>query len=304
MPTMNATDERQPPPLDLDLVQCFVEVARTQSFTSASKRLFRTQSAISVRIRRLEQLLGTRLFVRTSRSVQLTIDGERFLAHASRLLAANYDAIQSVTGRPRLTRLRLGIVEYLAPHRLPAILRDAQQSLPGVEVTTRADLSAELLRLLDRGELDLVIVKHQPDRPGGRVVMSEPMHWIGATHCVPNPLCPDLCLIPGPCAFRSAALDALTAAGRSWTEVVTSSSVMAVQACVRAGLGVTVLGASSLAPGLRALSPIDGWPPLDPMQISAYGTVDADVASRILRMITGTDSALPAPDGLSSRLAA
>ena len=196
--------------LDIDLIRCFVAVSDAQSFTGAAKRLCRSQSAVSTRVQRLEELLGAELFFRNSRQVRLTAAGEQFLNYAIGLLRLNDEAV-GMLGRGNLEgRLRLGIVEYLVPHRLPELLTRIRRLLPKVELSVKVALSEALLHAFDVGELDVVLVKEQETRGSSQLFREEKLHWVANQHLASPPPLVHLCLLPAPCAFRTAAIAALS----------------------------------------------------------------------------------------------
>jgi DNA-binding transcriptional LysR family regulator len=275
---MAATD------LDMELIRCFLGVAVTRNFTAAARKLHRTQSAVSMRIRRLEEVLGCKLLERSSRHVALTPDGELFLPHAARLLALNDEALGQMRAGPASTSLRVGIVEYLAPQQLPAMLAAFRRSSPQLRLEVRLALSAPLLEALDSGEIDVAIAKADPRRPGGLHLWREQMAWTCAD-ALADPVRParvPLLLLQAPCAYRAAALDALARARIAWDEVLTTSSIHGVEAAIRSGLGYTVLGRSALQPGMRVLQARDGWPELPAVELAAYGTAAALAAAQPL----------------------
>jgi DNA-binding transcriptional LysR family regulator len=271
--------------LDLDLVRCFVAVAQANSFTQAARTVHRSQSAVSTRVLRLEETLGTRLFDRNSRSVLLTSDGERFLGYALRMLQLNDAAVGELMNGQLSGTLSLGIVEYLAPHRLPVLLAKAKRQMPRLELSVRLGLSDELLSRFDEGQLDVVLVKHQDDRAGGRSLLTEKLVWVQGEQSAHTSEDVPLCLLPSPCAFRSAAIDALTQLRRPWHEAITASSILGVQACVIAGLGVTALGESSVVKGMSRIPPGEQWPALPDLQISVYGQQNEATARSIVDLI-------------------
>lgn len=257
--------------LDIDLIRCFVAVSDAQSFTGASKRLCRSQSAVSTRVQRLEELLGVELFSRNSRQVALTAAGEQFLNYAIGLLRLNDEAVGMV-GRSSLEgHLRLGIVEYLVPHRLPELVARIHRLFPRVELSVRVALSEALLHAFDGGELDVVVVKEQEGRGSPRLFREEKMLWVANQHLERPPPSVHLCLLPAPCAFRTAAISALNSSGIQWREAVTLSGVVGVQSCINEGLGVSVLCESALAHGLLALPQNNAaWPILPTIRLVTY----------------------------------
>jgi len=257
--------------LDIDLIRCFVAVSDAQSFTGASKRLSRSQSAVSTRVQRLEELLGTELFFRNSRQVRLTAAGEQFLNYAIGLLRLNDEAV-GMLGRSNLEgRLRLGIVEYLVPHRLPELLTRIRRLLPRVELSVKVALSEALLHAFDSGELDVVVVKEQEARGSPQLFREEKLHWVANQYLERPPSLVHLCLLPAPCAFRTAAIGALSSSTVPWRESFTLSGVVGVQGCIKEGLGISVLCESALDEGLVALPQgRAAWPVLRGIRLVTY----------------------------------
>ena len=164
------------PDLDIDLLRSFVAVAETRHFTRAAERLNCVQSAVSMKIKRLETVVGVRLFDRTRRSVRLTVDGEMLLRHAHRMLRLNDEALADF-GRPSAVgRVRLGATDTSMCY-LPAILSRFAGSYPLVELEVRCDRSWEALDALDAGEVDLAFVTQPCGRTGGEPVRREPLLW-------------------------------------------------------------------------------------------------------------------------------
>lgn len=264
------------PDLDLDTLRSFVAVVDTGGFTAAGDLLGRTQSAISVKIRKLEEGLGRRLFVRTSRSLALTPDGELLLSYARRLLDLNDEAVLRFAEPGAEGSLRLGVGEYFVPQYLPGLLRQFVRVFPRVHIEVKVALGNVLLHALEQGELDIVITKRNKGMTDGRVIWTEPLVWVGAPDFLSVPGVPlPLCSLPPPCAFRQRALEVLAAAQRPWRVVYTSESIMGVQAAASAGLGVAVVAQTSIAPGVKVLGAEDGLPPLGDVDIAVFGETAA-----------------------------
>jgi DNA-binding transcriptional LysR family regulator len=145
------------PDLDLDLVRCFITVVESGSFTQAAKRLRLTQSAVTLKIKRLEDLIQRRLFLRTIKPLELSLEGEIVLGYASRLLDLNREVIQRVAGPPETNLLRLGIVEHFGYHYFPVWLSEFKRGWPNVQIVTDMGMSCDLLKGLEEERYDLVI---------------------------------------------------------------------------------------------------------------------------------------------------
>ena len=256
--------------LDLDLVRTFVTIADTRSFTRTGERLGRTQSAISLQVRRLEDRLGVRLLARDPRRVGLTEAGESFLPKARRLLRVNDEIIAEVTGEDLEGEVRLGAPEDFATVHLPDILGAFARAHPRVALAVTCDLTLNLLDRLQAGALDLALVKREPLGPDlGVRVWREPLVWVAADRGVLKPEAPaPLVIAPAPCVYRRRAVAALEARGRTWRAAYTSPSLAGQHAALRAGLGLTVLPREMVPDDLVLLGEADGLPPLEDAEIA------------------------------------
>lgn len=249
------------PNLDIDLLRTFVAVAETGSFTAAAGLVARTQSAVSMQVKRLEELLGRRVLERSSRSLALTGEGELLLDLARRMLALNDEGLRRIARPPLQGRVRLGVTEYFVPNELAGLLGRFAQAHPGVQLEVRMGLSRELRADLDAGRLDAAIVRLEGARPARAVIWSEPQHWVCAEGAAPprgEPV--PLVLLPEPCVLRRFALETLRAQKRPSRVAYTGSSMASVQAAVLAGLGVSIVSRSSVVPGMQVLPRGRTWP--------------------------------------------
>tara|TARA_R110000868_G_scaffold89055_3_gene248047 strand:- start:352 stop:1215 length:864 start_codon:yes stop_codon:yes gene_type:complete len=229
--------------LDIDLLRTFVTIADLGSFTAAGARLGRTQSTISLQVKRLEALVSRILFERTARSVRLTLDGQVLLGSARKILHMNDKVIAELTEPDVRGRVRLGVPEDFATAHLPDILALFTEAHPLVELEVTCDLTLNLLDRFHAGAFDLVLVKREPAAaPQGVRVWREPLVWVARNQEAVdgNELIP-LVVSPEPCVYRKRATDALDAGGRTWRIAYTSTSLAGAQAAVKAGLGISVL---------------------------------------------------------------
>jgi len=240
--------------LDIDLLRSFAAVADTGSFTAAGELVARSQSAISIQIKRLEETLGQRVFERTSRSLALTPAGEALLGYARRILELNDESIRRIAEAPITGVIRLGITEYFVPTELPRILSRFAAAYPGVQLQVRMGLSRDLRKEMAVGDLDAVIVRLAP-RERAKTIWSEAQVWVAREDfelargdAVP------LALLPAPCVLREHALESMKRLKRPWKVCFTGSSMVSVQAAVSAGLGLSIIPRSSLLPGMKVLT--------------------------------------------------
>ena len=242
--------------LDLDLLRCFVTIAETGSFSRAGDRLGRTQSTISLQVKRLEDMLGRAVFARTPRSLSLTGEGERLLGPARQLLRLN-DATLAELFEPDMTgRVRLGVPEDFATAHLPAVLAAFAKAHPLVELEVTCDLTLNLLDKFHSGAFDLVLVKREPTAPlEGMRVWREPLVWVARDQLAVAGLATiPLVVSPEPCVYRKRATDALDAMGRKWRVAYTSTSLAGSISAVNAGLGITVLPREMVPDHLTAIT--------------------------------------------------
>lgn len=256
--------------LDLDLVRAFVAVAEAKNFTRAGARLGRTQSTISLQIKRLEEQLDSELFSRDPRSVALTAQGEALLAQARRLLRLNDEIIGEIFEHSLEGEVRFGAPEDFATTHLPGILGDYARAYPHVSLSVTCDLTLNLMDKMGQGELDLALIKREPASvAAGQPVWRERLVWVGAGKDVFSPDAPiPLIVAPSPCVYRKRATSALDSAGREWRVAYTSPSLAGQHAALRAGLGVTALPTEMTPKDLVQFGPEHGFPPLADSEIT------------------------------------
>ena len=145
------------PDLDLDLLRGFVAVAERGGFTAAGVALGLTQSAVSLKVKRLEEVLGRPVFLRTSRAVSLTREGETLLAYARRMLALNDEAVRRMIAPAATGRLRLGVADHFIPRNLAPMLASFARAYPELRLAVEVGRSHELRAEQERGQHDLVL---------------------------------------------------------------------------------------------------------------------------------------------------
>jgi DNA-binding transcriptional LysR family regulator len=257
--------------LDIDLLRSFVAVADAKGFTAAGKVLGRSQSAVTVKIQRLEELVDRQLLKRTSRSLSLTEEGELLLGYARRILDLHDEGLRRVTAPPLDGTLHLGVDDHFVPDRLPLLLSRLAKTYPRVKLEVVINSGITLLESLNAGRLDLVIASATAGqgRPG-QLLFHEPLVWVASNDFILDVSdSVPLVLKPPPCHCRKEALAALQRIGRPWTSIYTCNSVPSIQAVVLAGLGVSVLGAHSVQNGMRVLQ--DELPALPSIDIMLFG---------------------------------
>jgi DNA-binding transcriptional LysR family regulator len=267
--------------LDLELLRSFVSVVDSGGFTRAGERVHRTQSTVSQQIKRLEDDVGQPLLNRTGKDVTPTEAGERLLSYARRLLSLAEEA-RDVMARPgHEGAIRLGIPEDFAAYRLAKMLATFSRSHPGLRLDVRADQSMYLRRDLERGDLDLALLKRDANEKGGIAVWPERVHWVTSKSHPVDTKTGSVPLIgfPGGCLYRARAIHALESAGRAWHMAYSSSSLAGIQAAVAAGLGLCILSEIAIQADHRVLTAKDGFAPIDRTEMALLASPDANPAT-------------------------
>ncbi|MBR0951363.1 LysR family transcriptional regulator [Bradyrhizobium canariense] len=258
------------PVLDPDLLKAFLAVAEHRSFTRAAHVLNRTQSAVSVQIRRLEERLGVRLFHRTRSGVTLSVAGHELLVYAKRLLDLNAEAVDALRAGKREAVVRLGVMDDYGTIVIPPLLAHFAKCHPEIRVEIETGLTATMpARLGDA--YDLVIAMHPEGCGDGELLRPEQAVWAAAkSYPAQAQDTLPVALYPPGCLFRQWATEALDAAGRPWRLAFVSRTLAAVEAIAAEGLAITVVKAGTMPPRLRALSERDGLPPLPAADIRLH----------------------------------
>lgn len=255
--------------IEPELLQTFVAIAETGSFTDAAKRVYRTQSAVSMQIKRLEELLGHPVFTRNGRAVRLTYHGEILLGHARRILKANQEAIAAFVQPELQGTVSLGAVDEYAIAFLPAVLARFAQNHPLVHVEVVCDTTRNLVERLDSDSLDFALITHDQGANSGTILLEEPMMWVTLAAQTAHRQDPvPLATFREGCFFRQCAIDSLAKQGRPYRLAYSSVSLTGVLAALRAGIAVSVLPRSNVTGDLRILDERDGFPVLSSYQIA------------------------------------
>lgn len=268
--------------LDIDAVHAFVMVADLKSFTRAAEAIDSTQSAVSLKIKRLEDLLGRRLLERTPRRVQLSAEGSVFLASARALVAAHQGALGSFDLVQR--RLVIGISHHIVGAELPILLKHLKSAHPSLIVELRVSTSRDLLDAFDRGELEgAIVLRHDNRRLDGDVLFQEGFGWMASrdfVHSQGQAL--HLATQAEPCSVRSMAITALSGAGTAWTEVFVGGGVMTIGAAVSAGLAVAAMARRVAPPGLIDVGSALGLPALPMREVVLYSSASSAQSRTVL----------------------
>src|SRR5215472_348439 len=272
---------------DTGLLRSFVAVAESGGFTNAAKLLNSTQSTVSAQIQRLEEEAGQLLFVRSTRSVQLTSAGETLLGYARTILRLNEDARMRLSGPSPAGRIRIGANEDLTDDWLPKVLSHFGNKYPEVEL--EIGIGPRLFQMVETQELDLAVRSFCRGRNEGRSLWSDRLVWaFSASAEVPSVL--PLAFFPEPCPYREAALRALAGSQKRWRIVSTSPSLAGVRAAAMAGLALTPLPRQAIKRGLRILGTKDKMPRLPEIEyvLKARESDTRPAVSALASLIQGT----------------
>lgn len=256
------------PPLESDLLRIFVAVAQAGNVTHAGERLGRTQSAVSMQVRRLEEAVGVSLFARGPRGVALTAEGRRLLPYARRIVGLVDETTAAMRAAPLDGPVRVGIPEEYNQTVLPNALAAFAEIHPHIEVTVLCGYTAQQLAALDADELDLAILFDWCDGIAGEVLAIDPTVWVTSLahgrHLER----------PAPVAVywrsswcRDFALRSLERHAIAYRIAYTCDTSGGLRSAVASGLAIAPLSRSNIPPGACELTVADGFPPIDSSRV-------------------------------------
>lgn len=251
------------PAMDIDLIRTFEAIRETRSFTAAARQVGRTQSAVSLQMKRLEDQLGRSLFIRGRNPVELSPHGEQFSIYARRMLAAYDDALAAFDRRSVEGTVVLGLPSDYAPRILPLVLQRFVSIYPLARVDIAIDESRHLVRRLAEGAVDLAFVtKGQGPTNSVEPVFREPVVWVGPLNDVhlDDPL--PLAIWSEDAITTRWMTEGLDGIGRNHRIAVTSPDITGLRSAVEAGLAVSVMASCSVTEKMRVLGSAEGLPPL------------------------------------------
>jgi DNA-binding transcriptional LysR family regulator len=297
--------------LDMDVLRSLVAFCDRGTLALAAAHVGRTQAALSLQMRRLEEQVGEALFERAARRLVLTEAGEVLAGYARRILALNDEAQQVVRATRLSGQLRFGASQDFGEAWLPPVLAQFRKAHPSVALEIRVDGGTRLVAAVEAGEIDMGLALGLGERAQAITIGHLPLVWIAHrdfrwTRGTPLPLA----VFTAPCRFRNKGVAALDAAGIPWTVALTSPGLHGVWAAVNAGLGVTVRTPEGLLPGLEVADRRLKLPDLGNVDVSLYvarGRRSAAVENlaqmlreRLARRILELEAATP-PSALARR---
>lgn len=276
-----------PTNLDMDVLRALVIAMEHGGFARAAERLGRTQSAISLQMKKLEEQVGQPLFRKVGRTVALTDAGDLLLGYARRLVALNDEALSAARGRAMDGTVRVGFPQDLAERWLPAVLGSFHRAHPRIHVEAQVGRGRDLRARVAQGTLDLALAFGEIDGPAAAPLGTAaatlahlPVAWVaadgfradpGADPGTPVPLA----LLDAPCMFRQHGIERLDGDGRPWRITFTSPSLSGLWAAVEAGLGVTIRTPLGLPDTLTILEPGHGLPTLGSVPLELHRALSA-----------------------------
>ncbi|RKP53782.1 LysR family transcriptional regulator [Pararobbsia silviterrae] len=267
--------------LQTDWLRCFVAVVDAGSLSSAAAEVHRSQSAVSMQLKKLESALGLRLIERGSRTLELTQDGQTLLGYARRILDLHAEAQMALHDEPLTGRVRLGVPDDYAAKYLTPVLKRFAPRHSGVEIELICEQSTSLIPRVASGELDIALVSRDHARRG-TLLFHEPMVWVGAAQFElwrrdPIPIA----VYESTSLARRSAIHSLAQQGRRYKVVYHSSSLAGQIAAVESGLAVAALTQCSTPAHLRMLGADENLGPLEPMEVAAYRSRDSRGAKAV-----------------------
>lgn len=256
--------------LQIDWMKCFVAVVDAGSLSGAAPQVHRSQSAVSMQIKKLETALGCQLLVRGPRQHQLTAQGQLLLGYARRMLDLHAETQAAFHGEELTGRIRLGVPDdYAARYLTPALKRFAP-NFGAVEIELNCEQSTSLIPRVKSGNLDLALVSRDNPRHGV-LLFHEPMVWVGDAQFQVwrrDPL--PIAVYEDASLAKRSALQSLALQGRRFKVVYNSSSLVGQIAAVESGLAVAVLTQCSAPSHLKILGSEQGLGPLEPMEVAVF----------------------------------
>ena len=272
--------------LDLTILRSFVTVVETGGVTQAAGILNLTQSAVSMQLKRLEELLAVEVLQRAGRKLVITPAGEQLLGFAKRMVELNDEVFLRMTDRTHVGAIALGVpTDIVFPH-IPNVLKRFNAEFPQVKVQLISSFTAALKDEFRKGEIDIILTTEQGLDAGGETLKEAALRWIGAPQgkaWQQRPLPFASCQS---CNFRSVGFAALDQAGIAWTDVVTSESEIAAEASASADLAVLTRLEGHHPPHLELIEPNGQLPDLGTSLVNIYGPVQkTEFAQRLKEII-------------------
>ena len=281
--------------LDMDVLRTLAVAMDLGGFSKAAEWLGRSQSAVSLQMRRLEERVGRPLFRREGRGLALTDAGDVVLSYARQILELNDQAVAAARGIAIGGSVRFGVPQDFGDSWLPGVLARFSRAHPSVLIEVRVDRANKLVERIAESGLDLALMWGNPPVANTVAVQRLPMVWIGLKgYAVPRGDTVPLALFESPCVFRQPGVEALERTHRPWRLAFTSPSLSGLWAAAAAGLGVTVRTPLGLPSPLAVLGKSSGLPKLPQIALSLY-TAQPEPPQAVARLREILIEELPLP---------
>lgn len=230
--------------LDIESLHAFKTVVNTGGFTAAAEKLSLTQSAVSWKLKRLEERVGCALIRREGRSIALTDDGRELMTYADQMLAAHDAAVRHFQRSVLTGNVRLGTTDVIAVGDFGRIIGRFQRTHPGVKLQVSVELPLTILDWLEQGAIDVAIVPVDDSmmKVGDTVLWEDDLVWaqskdwdFSGVDRIP------LVSFGEKCFFRRLTSQLLNEASVPFDIVMECSSVSGVQDAVSGGVGLTLI---------------------------------------------------------------
>ena len=240
--------------MDIEELRSFIAFVDTGSFTRAAKQTHRTQGAISMQMKKLEESTGKPLFIKEGRNLGLTEHGRKLVSYARRILALHDEAVGEMKRRSDQPPLLLGCPDDYADSVLPQLVQQLLDQHPEQEIMIRCANSTQLRQWLDQGEIHAAILTRMPDKDEGYLLRHDKGVWVhgGYPQLLENPELP-LVLYDADCKFHSTAIDGLEKRNRAYRLLASSSSTAALKSLLRQGLAIGAMARLSAGDGLTVI---------------------------------------------------
>lgn len=258
--------------MDIEALRAYIAFVDTGSFTRAAKQTFRTQSAISMQMKKLEEESGQALFKKNGRYLELTDSGRVLVSYARRIIATHDEALGMLVDSSQQPPVRIGCPDDYAESILPEVVSLLAGIFPALSIRIVCDCSTQLRLMLDNGEIDVAILTRAPEKEEGYLLKHDTGVWVhgGFTELLTNAALP-LILYEADCKFHSTSIDGLEKRGRRYHLFCATSSATVIKNLLRQGLGISAMARSSVASGLVEISSdeadVHDLPPLPAVDI-------------------------------------
>ncbi|WNJ90344.1 LysR substrate-binding domain-containing protein [Bosea sp. 685] len=282
--------------LDPYLLRAFLTVAEVGTVNGAALSLNRTQAAVSMQIRKLEDLLGGELFERSSKGLELTTNGVLLVPYAREILRLNSEIGKRLNGKTIEGRVRLGVVEDFAATRLIDILKAFRDQNPKVDIDIIVEPNKRLAAMLENDKLDIAVCDTTRLNRKPTLVWSERLLWVVRADMVVSTQVPlPIIMFEESCPWRTPALKALAGHDMQWNIVCEASTLVAMATAVRVGIGIGPMIAATIPEDCRILDHVAGLPEPVEISIGLYSRTGAPTEASFLVDFISRQSDLSRP---------